>query len=410
MKQTYLFVIILSIILSCGAIADPPFGSGSRPLYVNDLVKVKISAQAALLSELPTGLYAEAERFGMQELDRLLAEAGGTAVIRAHRRLKNQDWEAKTGFGRWFLIRLNGKMTPAQALDIFNKSPYIEDSSFEYYAYKQITPNDPQYPQNWGHNNTGQGPGGGGAGFDSNAPEAWDQQQEFGSSDIVIAIIDTGVNYNHPDLNDNCVPGYDYGMNDDDPMDTEGHGSQCSGIAAGETNNGIGIAGVAGGCSIMPIKICNNYGGMTFTAIANGITHAGDYGAHVISLSLGAEGGTEEGDYPSCDTALYYAYDAGCVIFAATANSNTSSIAYPANHTAVISVGAASPTGERKSSTSSDGQTWWGSNYGVNIQDDPKAVDIMAATILPATTYTGGYSTGFNGTSCATPYAAGVAG
>ncbi len=410
MKQIYLLIIILSIALCLGAVANPADKADPRPLYVQDLVKIKINTQAALEADLPSGLYAEAEMFNVTDLDRLLAEAGGISVIRAHRRLKNKNWEIQEGFDRWFLIRLDGKMSAPEALAVFKQSPYVEDSSLEYYAYAQITPNDPQYPQNWGHNNTGQGPGGGGAGFDSNAPEAWDQQQEFGSPDIIIAIIDTGANYNHPDLDDNCVPGYDYGSNDDDPMDTHGHGSQCSGIAAGETNNDIGVAGVAGNCSIMPIKISNNYGSMTFTSIANGITHAADNGAKVISLSLGAESGTDEGDYPSCDTALYYAYDAGCVIFAATANSNTSSIAYPANHTAVISVGAASPTGERKSSTSSDGQNWWGSNYGVNIQDDPKAVDIMAATILPATTYTGGYSTGFNGTSCATPYAAGVAG
>ncbi|MBW6514208.1 MAG: S8 family serine peptidase, partial [Candidatus Syntrophosphaera sp.] len=159
-----------------------------------------------------------------------------------------------------------------------------------------------------------------------------------------------------------------------------------------------------------PVKVMNNSGQMTFTSITNGITHAADNGAHVISMSIGAESGADEGDNPACDTALYYAQNAGCVIFAATANSNAAAIAYPSNHTVVISVGAASPTGQRKSPTSSDGQNWWGSNYGVNIQDDPKAVDIMAATILPATTTNGSYSTNFNGTSCATPYAAGVAG
>jgi hypothetical protein len=408
-KHIFLVLAMLGLVLAVHANAVLGEERASRPVYAADLVKVKITEEAAARSVLPEGLYSEAENFGFGDLDGFLDRIGGTAVIRAHRRLNDKAWEAKNGFDRWFLIRLDGKLSAEEALRACKSNPWLEDASFEYYAYAQITPNDNYYAQNWGHNNTGQGPGGGGAGFDSNAPEAWDQQQAFGSPDVVIAIIDTGVNYNHADLNDNCVPGYDYGSNDDNPMDTEGHGSQCAGVAAGETNNGMGVAGVAGGCSIMPIKVANNSGNMTFTAITNAITHAGDNDANVISMSLGAEGGTQEGDYPSCDAALYYAYNAGCVIFAATANSNTSTIAYPSNHPSVISVGAASPTGQRKSTTSSDGQYWWGSNYGVNIQDDPKAVDIMAATILPATTMGGGYSTDFNGTSCATPYAAGVA-
>ncbi|MDY0337553.1 MAG: S8 family serine peptidase, partial [Candidatus Cloacimonadaceae bacterium] len=106
----------------------------------------------------------------------------------------------------------------------------------------------------------------------------------------------------------------------------------------------------------------------------------------------------------------------GVIIFAATANANASTIEYPANSQYVVSVGAASPSGERKSPSSSDGEDWWGSNYGVNTQDARNAVDIMAPTILPATDISGsgGYQSGnyylyFNGTSCATPYAAGVA-
>lgn len=408
-KRITLILIIICLISILGAEAIFDSQSAKRPVYMPDMIKIKLSAEAISRTALPTEMYAETGSFGLSALDDLMRYSGGKAIVRAHRRLKDAAWEAKSGFDRWFLIRLDGSKSASEALQVFKTSSYIEDASYEYYAYLQIAPNDPQYSANWGHNNTGQGPGGGGIGFDSNAPEAWDQQQGFGSPNVIIAIVDSGVNYNHVDLNDNCIPGYDYGNNDNDPMDLHGHGSQCAGVAAGEANNGIGVAGVAGGCKIMPVKVMNNGGDMTFTYIANGITHAADNNADVISMSLGAEGGTEEGDYPSCDTALYYAYNAGCTILAATANSNTSSIAYPANHPSVISVGAASPTGQRKSSSSSDGQNWWGSNYGVNIQDDPKAVDIMAATILPATTRTGGYSTDFNGTSCATPYAAGVA-
>ncbi len=409
MKRVSLVLIL--ICLSIGIWADAAGNSSisSRPLYASDLLKIKLSKEAILRTDLPTGLNEEAIAFGIPELDKLMAEIGGTAIIRAHRRVKDTVWEATEGFDRWFLLRLDKRISVENALLKIKSSDYVEDACFELFAYPQIAPNDTYYNLNWGHNNTGQGPGGGGAGFDSNAPEAWDQSQGFGSPDVILAIIDTGVNYNHPDLNDNCIQGYDYGSNDNDPLDSNGHGTQCAGVSAGETNNGIGVAGVAGGCKIMPLKVMNNSGEMTFTAITNAITHAADNDVNVISMSLGAENGTQEGSYPTCDSALNYAYNAGCVILAATANSNTSAIAYPANHPAVISVGAASPTGQRKSMSSSDGENWWGSNYGVNIQDDPKAVDIMAATILPATTMNGSYATNFNGTSCATPYAAGVA-
>jgi len=408
-KKITLILMFIVLIASLLADAKPGRDTSNQPLYANDMIKIKLTAKAYDRLSLPQGLYAEQAFFGESMLDNTMFQIGGSALIRAHRRLKNRAWEIEHGFDRWFLIRLDGKVSVVDALSLVKDNPHIEDASFEYYAYLQITPNDPYFGSNWGHNNTGQGPGGGGAGFDSDAPQAWDQQQGFGSPDIIVAIIDSGVNYNHADLNDNCIAGYDYGSNDDNPMDSNGHGTSCAGVAAGEVNNSIGVAGVAGGCRIMPLKVMSNNGNMTFTSITNAITHAADNGANVISMSLGAEGGTQEGSYPTTDAALYYAYNAGCVILAATANANTSSIAYPANHTAVISVGAASPTGQRKSYSSSDGQNWWGSNYGVNIQDDPKSVDIMAATILPAPSVSGGYSTDFNGTSCATPYAAGVA-
>jgi len=401
---------IVFVLICCAGLLSALSGTATQsPAHLSDMIKIQITAEASRGLDLPTGLYEETETFGHLELDALLKALGGTAVIKAHRAVKDKVWEAKTGFDRWYLIRLDGDLSAASAMQIAKASPWIEDASLELLASLQTVPNDPYYSQNWGLNNTGQGPGGGGTGFDSNAPQAWDDSQGFGQPDVIIAIIDSGVNYNHADLNDNCVTGFDYGSNDNNPIDSYGHGSQCAGVAAAETNNGTGIAGVAGGCKIMPLKAMNNSGDLTFTAITNCITHAADNGAHVISLSLGIENNTEEGDYPSCDAALNYAYNAGITIFAATANSNTSSIAYPANHPTVISVGAASPTGQRKSTTSSDGEYWWGSNYGVNIQDDPKAVDIMAATILPATTVSGGYSDDFNGTSCATPYAAGVA-
>lgn len=254
-------------------------------------------------------------------------------------------------------------------------------------------------------------------GFDSDAQLAWDLPQGYGSSSIIIAIIDSGVDTAHEDLR--LVTGYDYGDNDGNPMDDAtdaGHGTACAGIAAARANNGIGVAGIAGGCSVMPLKVADSNGELSFTSINNAITHAADNGAHIISMSFGAED-TVQGQIPSTDAALEYAYNNNVTIFAATANENASVMNYPSNHNKVISVGAASPSGERKSPSSSDGEYWWGSNYGVDIQDNRNAVDIMGPTILPTTDISGsaGYASGnysmylFNGTSCATPYVAGAA-
>ena len=399
----------------------------ARPLFAVDRIKVKLSNEAVFRANLPTGLYAQANRFNINELDQLMSVVGGKAIIRAHRRVKDTDWEKSTGWDRWFLITLNGKTSATQAIEAFKANRYVEDATPEYIAYREAIPNDTYYANNWGHNNTAQlpvysggshsGAGVGAVGFDSDAQLAWDQTQGYGLQNIVIAVIDTGVDTAHPDLR--LVTGYDYGDNDSNPMDDSGeagHGTCCSGIAAGKANNSLGVTGVAGGCSVMPLKVADSAGNMYFTAIENALTHAADYNANIVSMSLGAEGGMGEGDSPSTDAALTYAYNAGVAIFAATANSNTSTIAYPSNHTAVISVGAASPCGQRKSTSSCDGEYWWGSNYGTNTPDDKDAVDIMGPTILPATDIsgTGGYSSSdyymwFNGTSCATPYVAGSA-
>ncbi|RKX81847.1 MAG: hypothetical protein DRP70_17225, partial [Spirochaetes bacterium] len=325
----------------------------------------------------------------------------------------------------------------------------IEQATPDYLAFHTAVPNDPMYPSQWGHNNTSQmlswssntyehtGAAVGTYGFDTNAEIGWYGTQPYGDSNVIIAIIDSGVDADHPDLNQ--VTGYDFGDADNDPDDDSaepGHGTACSGVAAAIANNNLGVAGIAGGCSIMPLKVADNDGNMAFSSIDNAIYYAADNGADIISLSLGAS--VDPSQVPSTETALSYALSAGVTIFAATANANNYTIDYPSNSQYVISVGAASPCDGRKRSSSNSGEVnpgnstdpngvtcdneiWWGSNYGVNTQDARDAVDIIAPTILPTTDIggSGGYNTNagsagdysmwFNGTSCATPYAAGVA-
>src|SRR6185295_6932651 len=118
-------------------------------------------------------------------------------------------------------------------------------------------PNDSLFPSQWGLNNTGQSAGTPDA--DVDAPEAWDRTT--GSDTVVVAVVDSGVDYQHPDLADNilrdgsgAVVGYDFANNDADPMDDNDHGTHCAGIIGARGNNGIGISGICQRVKIMPLK------------------------------------------------------------------------------------------------------------------------------------------------------------
>jgi len=391
-----------------------------------------LGAAKSRLDEVP-GL-----KTGLADVDAMLTSVGAARLVKAFDGPAAKSDRDRLGTDRWFRLDLQSGSDVIAAAERLSALADVAHADPDWRVFPAVVPNDLQYPANWGHDNTAQLPGwsGGGhfgagvgtVGFDSNADIAWDYG--YGDSGVVIAIIDSGVDLTHEDIV--VVTGYDYGDNDADPSDDApgaGHGTACAGIAAGTTNNSVGVSGTAGGCSIMPLKAADNTGGMYLSYVTSCIYYASNNGAHVISMSIGSD----ISSYTSTDTAIQYAVDEGLILFAATGNDNESTIEYPAVNANVIGVGAASPCGDRKRSSSNpayvspgvstdpndvtcDGERWWGSNYGVNTQDAAGAVDIIAATILPTTDITGspgytnyGYSQYFNGTSCATPYAAGVA-
>ncbi|MCG2760532.1 MAG: S8 family serine peptidase, partial [Candidatus Delongbacteria bacterium] len=423
-------ILLIIIVLTAMVFADAPIGvSYERPLFAQGKIKVQLT-ETAVNSEL-LKIDNETETYsltGLKSLDKLTKKYSVKFIKKAHLEAKNKEIEKGLGLDRWYLMDIPEEADVLKVIKDFNKDKNVEFANPEYLMYTQAVPTDPLYASQWGHNNTAQmkewkegdtynhtGTAVGTVGFDARAQAGWDSLQGYGNSTIIIGIIDSGVDTGHEDIDD--VTGYDFGNGDTNPMDDAtgaGHGTCCAGVAAGIVNNGKGVAGVAGNCKIMPLKVANSAGSMPFTSIEDALIWGADNGAHVLSMSLGAA--VSPGYSPATDAAIVYAYNAGCTILAATGNENASSISYPANHINVIGVGAVAPDGGRKDPSSIDGEYWWGSNYGTAIANDAGAVDFIAPCILPTTDISGeaGYQSGsyyiyFNGTSSSTSYAAGFA-
>jgi thermitase len=204
-----------------------------------------------------------------------------------------------------------------------------------------------------------------------------------GSSSITIAICDTGVDGTHPDLSAKMVPGRNVYNNNSDTTDVHGHGTQVAGAAASCSNNGIGVASIAWGCMIMPIRISDSNGNAAYSAMANAVTWAADHGARVANISYIAT------DSATVKAAAQYMQSRGGVVTVAAGNYST--FDSTPDNPYVLTISATN-----MSDVLSDF-----SNYGNNI-------DLAAPEAVYTTTRGGGYSYQ-GGTSFSAPIVAGVA-
>jgi thermitase len=233
-------------------------------------------------------------------------------------------------------------------------------------------PNDASWSLQWGLQKIG-------------ADYAWNTTK--GNSTILVAVIDSGIDYNHPDLKANYVPlGYDFVNNDTDPLDDDGHGTACAGIIAAAINNEVGIAGLAQ-VKVMAEKMFSATGGTEYSWMAQSIIHATDAGANILSCSW-----YTWGDLSILRDAVNYAVAHGVLVVASAGNTGLNLIQYPAAYDDVVSV-SATDSNDTIASFSSFGN--W--------------VDVAAPGVnVYTTSWTENYSY-VNGTSFSCPMAAGVA-
>ncbi len=332
--------------------------------------------------------------------DESIAQHLAGAVVQSARPLVGNMWE----------LNLNRATSVETALATIRTNPFVAYAEPDYTVRIATTPNDPQFASLWGLNNTGQT--GGTTDADIDATEAWDLTT--GSSSTIVAVIDTGVDYRHPDLAANIwtnpgeipgdqidndsngfvddIHGYDFINNDPDPLDDQGHGTHVAGTIGAVGNNGVGVAGINWDVQIMALKFLGADGSGSTSDAIRALNYAVQMGAHLSNNSYGDTQFSQ-----AFRNALESARQAGHIFVAAAGNNgmnNDTSPFYPAAYDAanLISV-AATEHNDRLASFS---------NYGLTSVDlAAPGVNILSTT--PNNTYTAN-----SGTSMAAPHVAGV--
>jgi subtilisin family serine protease len=247
---------------------------------------------------------------------------------------------------------------------------YVEP---DYYAEQGgATPNDSYYGSQWYLPKIA-------------SADAW--TRTTGSAAVVIAVVDSGVYAAHPDLAGKLVPGWSFLKNNADTSDTTGHGTEVSGAMAAATNNGIGVAGVSWSSVVMPLAVVEATSFAAYSDIAAAIQYAVDHKVRVINVSIGGTAAST-----TLQNAVDYAWNRGAMVFAAAMNSGVATPNYPGACNHAIAVSA---------TDEGDGLAAF-SNYGSWLTLSAPGTDIL-------TTMNGGGYGYVNGTSFASPIAAGVA-
>jgi thermitase len=331
------------------------------------------SSFSTILFAAPPDNPAATSDFSSQRI--LVKFQPGTSLPEAaevHRQLGGQVKETIPDIAVQVVMVPKGQeMAKAKAYSANPKVAYAEP---DFVAETVGSPDDPWFGNQWGMTKI-------------QAPEAWDVTT--GSGSINIAILDTGVDQDHPDLAAKLISNKNF-TTSTTVDDIHGHGTHVAGIAAAMTNNGIGVAGLGYSSTIMNVKVLGDNGSGYYSWIAGGIAWAADNGAEIINMSLGGSSSSS-----ALEDAINYAWGKGVVVVAAAGNNGNSMPFYPAYYTNCIAVAG---------TDSLDRLAGW-SNYGDWVDVAAPGVNIVS-TYLSATN--GGYNV-MSGTSMASPHVAGLA-
>lgn len=328
--MNYRFIWVLGVVLSALA--------GAKDSYVSDEVLVKFRANASLTEAITI------ESLGAKVKERL-SHIG------------------------WTVVKLPQSVSVPSAVNYFKTFGDVLNAEPNYIRQPFFTPNDPNWPQQYGPKKI-------------KADLAWDITT--GSSAIIVAVLDTGVDLSHPDLQGKLVAGYDFSDGDNDPSDYQGHGTHVAGIVAAATNNSKGVAGTGFNTRIMPIKVFPN---ATISVVVNAMKYAADNGAKVISMSYGG-GGVSQAE----EDGLNYAYNKGVLMVASAGNNGDTNKLYPAGYVNAIAVAASDQNDQRADF----------STYGDWVDVAAPGVDILS-------TFMGGGYGNLSGTSMSCPMVSGMA-
>jgi len=302
---------------------------------------------------------------------------------------------------RLYRLRLPEGIDVQQASTLYNELPWVEYAEPNYIVRAAILPDDAFYSQKqaWYYDII-------------NAPAGWDIER--GRSAIIVAVLDTGADLDHPDLEakiwinareevGNDIDDDKNGCIDDvhgcnfvalppssDPSDDHGHGTMVAGILGARSNNGLGVAGTAWGVTVQPVKVLDSTGAGTASDVAQGIVYAAKSGAQIINLSMARPSPSR-----ALEEAVKEAHDVfGAILVGASGNEGQEGVGYPAAYPGVIAVSAFDHADPNSRASFS--------NWGPEVNVAAPGVDVFSTHL------DGGYATG-EGTSFATAFVSGLA-
>lgn len=405
----------VAVILALGVVATAAVDAGAGARFVPNEIIVKFRTSTPQADGAAASLgradvqfdalgfsSAPQDRFQVREMRRLVHGRGTKRPVR---------WRAGpvasgpgAGLDRIYRIKVDAE-AGADAEEIL--AAYLSRDDVEYAELNPViticaAPDDPSYAAQW-------------ALAKIHAPEAWETCR--GGNEVVVAIIDTGVDYKHRDLQGNLwvndaeldgdadvdddgngyvddIHGYDFANDTSDPMDDHGHGTHCAGIVAAVGNNGLDIAGVCWNARIMAIKILDADGEGDAADAVPAIYYAVANGADIISGSWGGEDSSD-----ALKEAIAYAHRRGVLVVAAAGNLNSSAPYYPGAYPEVLSVAA----------TDSADHRWYLSNYGnwVDIAAPGYSITSLRKGVLRSAAATS-LTARMSGTSMAAPHVSGA--